>query len=319
MQRLFVNINAVGMCLVLLTASAFAQTAPCGRSSLQTGGEKKENRFVSAPLEQVKSAIIKALPSVDARLKKEEGNHLKAAVDMEIQYKQLGSEKFRRGSSGTFQIDLTPDTENGVAGTRLSIDFSKGFAGAAQSGKYPTPLADETVCLVSLFGAADPFANPRGPIHSAESASTRVIHLKAGTPVKTALFNYFMTKDVAKDTSELEVPLVVLEDVRVDNVVVIRKGALAKGKFIGLSRAKVFGREAAFNFVVESATAIDGQEIMLSSPIDVEKHTTKGQVALGLIGTGLMGGFIKGDEVFVRAGTEWDLVTAQDIAITGAQ
>ena len=301
---------------------ALAQTAPCGRTVLRTGGDKTEDRFVAAPLEHVKSSVIKALPSVDARLKKDNGSHIEAAIDadlMQAHQQGFGSEGMKVRSSGTFHIDLASETRNGVAGTRLEIRFSKGFAGAAGSGKYATPLADETVCLVTLLSATDPSANPSGPAPVSGQSNPHSVVLKADTPVKVALFNYFYTKEIPKNTAEVNLILAVVEDVTADGAVIIRKGALAKGKVSDISKSKGFGRQASFSFVVESATAVDGQEVPLNNVAVVRKGTSHGAVAAGLVGTGLMGGLMKGQESLARAGTTWELTTAKDATVAVQQ
>ena len=320
------NLRAVFVSLlaVFVAFPALAQTAPCGRSVLRTGGEKDEDRFIPAPFEQVKSSLIKALPAVDAQLKKDNGSHIEAPIDgdlMQAHQQGFGSEGMKVRSSGTFHIDLAPETKDGVTGTRLQIRFSKGMAGSMGSGKYATPLADETVCLVTLLSASDPSANPRGPATPSAPAqfNPRSVNLKADTPVKVALFNYFYTKEVPKNTAEVNLILEVVEDVTADGVVVIRKGALVKGKVTDLSKSKNWGRQASFSFVIESATAVDGQEIALNNATVARKGTSGGAVAAGLVGTGLMGGFIKGQESLVRAGTTWELPTAKDISIAVPQ
>ncbi|MGA3262772.1 MAG: hypothetical protein ABSC47_01865 [Terracidiphilus sp.] len=313
----------VSFLAVVVALPALAQTAPCGRSVLRTGGDRAEDRFISAPFEQVKSSLIKALPAVDARLKKDNGSHIEAAIDgdlMEANQKGFGSEGMKVRSSGTFHIDLAPETRDGVAGTRLQIRFSKGFAGAAGSGKYATPLADETVCLLTLLSASDPSANPRGPAPVSAQSNPHSVILKADTPVKVALLNYFYTKEIPKNTPEVDITLEVVEDVIADGVVVIRKGALAKGKVSDLSKSKSYGRQASFNFVVESATAVDGQEVALNNAAVVRKGTSGGAVAAGLVGTGpILGAFMKGKESLARAGTTWELPTAKDITIVASQ
>jgi hypothetical protein len=320
------NLKAVVISLlaVVVALPALAQTAPCGRSVLRTGGDKKEDRFVAAPFEQVKSSLIKALPAVAARLKKDDGSHIVATIDngdlMQAHQEGFGSEGMKVRSNGTLHIDLAPETKDGVVGTRLQIQFSKGFGGAAGSGKYATPLADETVCLVNLLSPTDPTANPRGPAPVSAQSNPHSVILKANTPVKVALFKYFYTKEIPKNTPEVNVTLEVVEDVTADGVVVIRKGALAKGKVSDLSKAKGYGRQASFSFVVECATAVDGQEVALNNATVVRKGTSGGAVAAGLVGTGVvLGAFLKGEESLARAGTTWELPTAKDITIMASQ
>jgi len=326
MSQLFlvgIRAGGVGLAVTLVTACILAQTAPCGRTVLRTGGDSAEDRFVAAPFEHVKSSVVRALPAVAARLTKDEGSHIEAKIDTDLARAQketpFGSEGMKIRSSGTFKIDLAPATQDGVSGTRLAIRFSKGMQGRLGSGKYATPLADETACLVTLLSPVDPSTNPRGTEPASAQSNPRPVNLKANTPVKVALRNYLYTKEVPKDTQTLEVTLEAVEDVRVDGVVVIRRGALAKGRVSSLAKSKSFGRRAAFRFVVESATAVDGQDVALDSEAVERKGTSSAAVAVGIAIAGLSAGLFKGDEALVRAGTLWDIPTAKDIVIEAAQ
>jgi hypothetical protein len=107
----------------------------------------------------------------------------------------------------------------------------------------------------------------------------------------------------------------VMEDVSADGVVVIRKGALAKGKLSGMSKSKNFGRDASFTFVVESATAVDGQEVALNNSPAVRKGTSKASVAAGVVVNGLIMGIVPGRQSLIRAGTSWELPTAKETMI----
>jgi hypothetical protein len=287
---------------------------------LRTGGESTEDRFLAASLEHVKASVVRALPAVSARLTKDEGTHIEAKIDRDLllaqKNKAFGSEGMKVRSTGTFKIDLAEETRDGVAGTRLAIRFSKGMQGRLGSGKYATPLAEETVCLMTVLSQTDPSANPRGAAVASAHSNPGSFTLKAGTPVAVALLNYLYTKEVPKGTSEMDVLLEVVEDVQVDGVVVIRKGALAKGKISGLTKSKTYGRKAAFTFAVESATAVDGQEVLLASDTVERKGTSSAGVAATVAMNGLVGGlFAKGEEGFVRAGTLWDIPTAKETTI----
>jgi hypothetical protein len=184
-----IRVVLFGLAILWMAVGVLAQTAPCGRSFLREGGEKEENRFVAAPVADVKASVIKALPAVYGKLKKDDGAEIEATIDADLEEAQqgFGSKGMKRGSTGTFHIDVAPDTKDGVAGTRLQIKFSKGVIASMGSGKYATPLADETECLVGLLAQPDPSVNPRGPTPAAAQANPHSVNLKADTPVKVAL------------------------------------------------------------------------------------------------------------------------------------
>ena len=92
---------------------------------------------------------------------------------------------------------------------------------------------------------------------------------------------------------DFDVALEVVEDVQVDGIVVIRKGALAKGRVFGLTKGKTVGRRATLNFMVDSVTAVDGQTVALDSAVVERKGTSAGGVAGGIASHGgLLGGLV---------------------------
>lgn len=312
------------LCLVTAAVLMFsaiqlgAQTAPCGRTVIQMGGEKDEERFIPAPFDHAKASVIRALPAVAARPEKDEGNHLEAKIDVNL-WAALKNTAFGSGGEkgnaaiGTLHIDLAGGTKDGVTGTTLKVSFSKHGLG---SGRYAAPLLDETACLASLLSPNDPSANPTGSAVPASSSVPADVPLAAGQPVKVALRNYLYTGDFPKKTSTVDVVLQVIDDVQADGVVVVRRGALAKGKITGWNGPKSYGRGGSFKFVVESVTAVDGQDVPLAADAVQEKGATKGDVARTVALGGLLGGFMtKGPDVLIRAGTSWEILTSKDVVI----
>jgi hypothetical protein len=68
--------------LVVAPACLRAQTPPCGKAIVHTDGPKDYQEFVAAPPEQVKAALLKAIPAVGAKVHKEKGLHLETEDDM---------------------------------------------------------------------------------------------------------------------------------------------------------------------------------------------------------------------------------------------
>jgi hypothetical protein len=318
-SMLFLAILAV---LMFSRIQLGAQTAPCGRTVIQMGGEKDEERFIPAPFEHAKASVIRALPAVAARPEKDEGNHLEAKIDVNL-WGALKNTAFGSGGEkgnaaiGTLHIDLAAGTKDGVAGTTLKVSFSKHGLG---SGRYAAPLLDETACLASLLSPNDPSANPTGSVGLASSSVPSDVALAAGKPVKVALRNYLYTGDFPKKTSTVDVVLQVIDDVQADGVVVVRRGALAKGKITDWNGPKSYGRGGSFKFVVESVTAVDGQHVPLAADAVQENGATKGEVARTVALGGLLGGLLtKGPDVLIRAGTSWEIPTSKDVVINVAR
>jgi hypothetical protein len=314
---LFVTTLLTGACL-------FAQTAPCGKSVLRPGGESTEDRFLPVPLEHVKVCTLLALPAVDALpYQYSGGNHIDAKLFPAFREASssptFGSKGFKGGAGmGTIHIDLTPATQDGVAGTRLQVQFVKNkIVGVAGSGKYATPLADEVACLVTLLSPVDPLTNPRGEEQNPGQSTQRKITLMAGTPVKVALRGTIYTPTFSKNPEARDVTFQVVDDVRADGIIVIRKGALAKGKITDISKSGHLAKAASFRLSVENVTATDGQEIPLEvPPLEAQASSADLDVVMGIVAWGPLGGILtRGHEIFVRAGTTWEIPTAKEATI----
>jgi hypothetical protein len=322
MRARFMLFPAVPAVLMFFAIQLGAQTAPCGRSVIHMGGEKDEARFIPAPFEHAKASVIRALPAVAARPAKDEGNHLEAKIDVNL-WDSLKNTAFGAGGEkgnaaiGTLHIDFAGETKDGVAGTTVKVSFSKHGLG---SGRYATPLLDETACLAGLLSPNDPSVNPTGAVRPASSSVPSDVPLAAGKPIKVALRNYLYSGDFPKKASSVDVVLQVIDDVQADGVVVVRRGALAKGKITDLNGPKSYGRGPSFKFVVESVTAVDGQEVPLAADAVQEKGGTKGDVARTIVGAGLLGGLLtKGSAVLIRAGTNWEIPTSKDVVVKVAR
>ena len=295
-----------------------AQTAPCGIKTLKLGGEKEEVRFIPASLDYVKDSVKRALPSVAADLKTEQPGHIEAKIDVALwdamKNRAFGSEGIKSNAAiGVLHIDLATASQDGVEGTTLKISFSKhGFG----NGSYGGPLADETECLVKLLSPIDPTVHPTGAVSAMSQTTGEDVNVKAGTPVKVALRDRLYSIDFPKNASTVDVVLQVIEDVKVSGVTVVRKGALAKGKITDWKGPKSFSRDATLRFVVQSVTAVDGQEIPLGENSTVNNSSSKASVAESIAIGGLLGGLVtKGKPLFVRAGTSWELPTSKDLSI----
>ena len=70
--------------LIAVLGGLRAQTPPCGVEVIRTEGPKIDERFVPAPPEQVKFALLRALPAVAAKADKDNGVHIKAKTDEEL-------------------------------------------------------------------------------------------------------------------------------------------------------------------------------------------------------------------------------------------
>jgi hypothetical protein len=298
------------------------QAPPCGVAVIRSSdGPKTDERFIPVPPEVVKENVLKALPALGYIVRKNEGLHIEAI--QEIQLMQSIWETNRdagildaRLVSGPVSVDVRATSETGTPGSQLSILFKTGFMG--HKGSNAEPLAAETECLVKLLGTNDPSKNPRGD-SLGKSSPRQAIKLPVGTPVKVLLFAPVYSKEYKKNSTGRPIEFVVAEDVMVDGVTVFRRGALVAGHLTDFKNAGAYGRHASLEFTFDTATAVDSQQIPVTGEIQQSKggqtaaeleSIAKRQVLLGLL--------MKGADVFVRAGTGYNLeVSAESLIQTG--
>ena len=150
-------------------------------------------------------------------------------------------------------------------------------------------------------------------------AETKEVTLKAGTVVLLAV-----DKNVTSKDSNIRdiVPLKVIRPVKVDETVVIKANTPAIGKIAELKKAKGWGVKGEISMSIDSTTAVDGTEVLLSA---YQKREGGGRVggvtALG-VGTGLLclplaatGFFIKGEQGEIPLGYEIKAYTIEDVKI----
>jgi hypothetical protein len=298
------------------------QTPPCGAAILRSSdGPKTDDRFIPASPEVVKQDLLKALPALGYIVRKDQGLHVEALQDIRLldTIWQTSADAGARRSeativSGPISADIRETSQAGTQGSQLSIEFKTGFMG--HKGSNAEPLAAETECLVKLFGPDDPSKNPRGDAPG-KSSPPQAVKLPEGTPVKVLLFAPVYSKEYKKDSIGRPIQFEVAEDVVVDGATVFRRGALASGHLTDFKNAGGFGQHATLEFTFDTATAVDGQQISVTGEIQRFKGGKTAEQLRKAEGT--VGWLIKGAEILVRAGTEYDLeVSGQSLIQTGA-
>jgi len=287
-------------------------------------GPKTDERFIPASPEVVEEDLLKALPALGYIVRKHQGHHIEAIQDLtllnSIWLTDEDAGVLRSDGtivSGPVSADIRETSQAGTQGSQLSIEFRTPMLG--RKGSNAGPLAAETECLVKLLGTNDPSKTSRGDAPE-KSSPARAIKLPQGTPVKVLLFAPMYSKEYKKDNLGRPIQFEVAEDVVVDGVPVLRRGALAVGHLTDFKSAGGYGRHATLEFTFDTATAVDGQQIPVTGEIQqIKEGQTSGKVdeiyreQLGL------GWLMKGADIFIRAGTEYDLeVSAQSLIQTGA-
>lgn len=154
--------------------------------------------------------------------------------------------------------------------------------------------------VFALFALAQPSPLALG--------ADKVVTLRAGTPV-FAVFEQSIDSEAANEGDTIY--LRVMRPVLVDDVVVIRSGEKVRAKVIEVRKAKGWGRRGDLTVRVESTTAIDGQEVLLSATQRREGEGAGGTATAVGVGAGLLclplalfGFAVKGDEGRIPIGFE---------------
>ncbi|MDF2927769.1 MAG: hypothetical protein K0Q75_7 [Anaerospora sp.] len=116
------------------------------------------------------------------------------------------------------------------------------------------------------------------------------------------------------------------EDVYVNGVLVIAKGAVGEGKILKVQQARNFGRDAKLDLSFDTLQAFDGTEVQTILG-DKAKEETKslakaagatvaGLIVLGPVGV-VGGAFIHGKDVTIPAGAELYIQTKSEASIYG--
>ena len=302
--------------LILLVAPTLvgAQTPPCGKAVVQTEGPKIYEQFVPAPPEQVKANVLKAIPALGAKVHKDQGLHVETEDDTALRQavQQMNKDSGVRGkyegmgAMGKIEIDIREATQGNEKGSLLHIEFHKnGFVGRMGSEGYSKPLAEETACLVKLLGPNDPVKNPRGE-ELPQTSPARAVSLPEGTGLKVLLVGPLFSKKLDKKGGET-IPFEVAEDVMVDDVIVIRRGALVTAHMTEVQKAKVAGRHAELNFAFDSVTAVDGQSIPIKAADEKTRGGRHNETMHNVMLSPAFGWMAKGSEALIRAGTAYDV------------
>jgi len=202
MKRIILIVVSAAICFHLNLALLVAQTPPCGRAVVTAGGSASETRFIPALPAHVKACVRKALLVVAAKPVEETDTSIVAHEDlrlwMELWQQNMAAGVKKREASpgaqrGTLEIELVPESQDDVKGTRVAIHFKKGHG-------FATPLMEEVACLVKILSPTDPTSTPEGPVNEATKPERRSVTLPEGTPVKLVL------TDILSSTSAAEHP-----------------------------------------------------------------------------------------------------------------
>jgi hypothetical protein len=154
--------------------------------------------------------------------------------------------------------------------------------------------------VARMSGSSVPGVSGAGSPGSHSKALAR--ELKDGTEVKLRLVS-----TVSSSTAKVgdRVDFEASDDIVIDGIVVIQKGAAGRGEVTEARKKKSFGRSGKLNFTIDSVKAVDGQNIRLRSTKELKGEESYGKAGVVTILAGPFGAFVKGKDIDVPAGTEY--------------
>lgn len=205
----------------------------------------------------------------------------------------------------TLEYYLTDEIKQDALGSRIEVLESAVF-GAAKTGPLSARVAE---------------------LEKAIYGDTHFELAPVVLPANT-VFKISLNEEVGSKINEVGNPVhfTVQEDVLVDDVIVLPRGAQGSGVITKVSRPKMFGRSGSLEISFNQVFSIDDEEIpTVLGPESRDKlkmeaaavgASAVGALALGPIG--LVGGlFVKGKDVDMPAGTELYIQTQQDVNTRG--
>lgn len=143
---------------------------------------------------------------------------------------------------------------------------------------------------------------------SSQSSAQQAHTLLDGTPVKMRITQTISSADAKVNQ---EIPFEVIEDVKVDGVVVLPKGAVAIGTVTAAEHKKSMGRAGKLNISISYARLSDNQKVALRATKDTKGGGHVGAMTTAMVATSLVFFpaaplllFVHGKDITIPQGTE---------------
>lgn len=150
----------------------------------------------------------------------------------------------------------------------------------------------------------------------AESANPDEIVLQKGVTIKLELVEGLSSQ---KNRTGDVVRYKVVNDIKVNDVVIIEAGAEALGKIANAKPAKGWGKGGSLDISVENVKAKNGKLVALAADIGDSKSWNAGKTIIGVAAFGLLvGGGMKGKKVFIDKGSQVDVFIAETVTFSKA-
>jgi len=162
--------------------------------------------------------------------------------------------------------------------------------------------------ICAIFGGAGMFLLMASGCGLAAQGTAVPLALQNGTPVKLRL-----TQTISSSTAQVNdtVPLEVLEEVKVGNLVVIKKGAMAWGTVTAARAKRRMARGGKLDVNIDAVRLADGEKAVLRAVRNTKGGGHTGAMTAGIVVTGLLVWpaapfflFMHGKDVTIPQGTE---------------
>ena len=145
-----------------------------------------------------------------------------------------------------------------------------------------------------------------------ETPDEREVSLRDGTEITLRLL-----ESVSSATARVDdrVAFEAVEDVLVDEVIVIKKGARGSGRVTQARPKKSFGRSGKLDFSIDYVKAVDGQNIPLRYTRVEKADDNYGKAGVVAILVGPFAFFVRGKDVEIKSGREFSIYIHRDRTI----
>ena len=131
---------------------------------------------------------------------------------------------------------------------------------------------------------------------------------------KDTVLNMELLMDISSKTAKVgdDVPLAIIDNIIINDVVVIPKGARVNAKVTKATGSGLFGRAGKLEFMIDSVSALNGVKIPLEYTTKREAGSDDGAVAV-VAAVSIVGGlFMKGKNVSFPAGSKFAAKVVND-------
>lgn len=202
------------------------------------------------------------------------------------------------------QAGAATDDTNEIIEAMMNPQALKVTAPATSPAAPSSPSATSPV-VVQTAPQLTPVATPSAPVkllEAAKPAPTQKIKLRDGERIRLLL-----REDISSATANVgdRINLTVAEDIKVNDAIVIGKGASAVGSIVEAKKKGMLGRGGKLTMSMEFVKAVDDQSVRIRSNAAREGDDKTGKTVVVFIFGGPLAVLVKGKDVVATRGTEF--------------